>query len=343
MIRNAFDSPPEPGSATEIAEGVLWMRLPLPMALDHVNVYALDDGDGWTIVDTGLNSGRTRAEWDTLLSGPLAGKPVTRVLLTHHHPDHVGLAGWFMDRGAELVTTRTALLMARMLQLDEQDRPTPAQLAFWRGCGMDPALLDRRAGERPFNFADVTWPLPLGFTRIAQGDTVDIGGRSWDVHVGHGHAPEHATLWSRDDNLVLSGDQVISTISSNIGVYATEPLADPVADWLESCERLRELAREDQLALPGHKLPFSGLPFRLTQLIQNHHAALDRLAGHLSTPRTATDCFAVLFKRRITESEYGLAMVEAMAHCQHLWHMGRATRRLRDDGAWEWHAAEHAA
>lgn len=338
MIRNAFDAPPEPGTATEIAEGVMWMRLPLPMALDHVNVYALDDGDGWTIVDTGMSSRRTRAEWEALMFGPLAGKPVTRVLLTHHHPDHVGLAGWFMDRGAELVTTRTALLMARMLQLDEQDRPTEAQITFWKRCGMDPDLLAKRTNERPFNFADVTWPLPLGFTRITQGDTIRIGGRMWDVHIGHGHAPEHATLWSRDDNLVLTGDQVISTISSNIGVYATEPEADPVADWLESCERLRSFAREDQLALPGHKLPFTGMPFRLTQLIENHHSALNRLEKHLTIPQAATDCFPVLFKRRIGDAEYGLAMVEAMAHCQHLWHEGRATRHLRGDGAWEWQA-----
>ncbi|MDO6585632.1 MBL fold metallo-hydrolase [Salipiger sp. 1_MG-2023] len=338
MIRNAFDAPPEPGTATEIAEGVLWMRLPLPMVLDHVNVYALDDGDGWTIVDTGLNSSRTRAAWEALLAGPLQGKPVHRVLLTHHHPDHVGLVGWFMQRGAELVTTRTAWLMARMLQLDAQDRPGPEQLSFWQRCGMAAAILHKRAQERPFNFADCTWPLPLGFTRISEGDVFQAGGRTWDIRIGNGHAPEHATLWSRDDHLVLSGDQVISTISSNIGVYATEPEADPIADWLESCERLNLFARPDHLALPGHKLPFTGMPFRLRQLIDNHHSALDRLHGHLSEPKTATDCFPVLFKRSIDDGAYGLAMVEAMAHCQHLWLTGRASRHLRDDGAFVWQA-----
>lgn len=334
-IRYPWDTPPEEGEAIEIADGVLWIRLPLPMKLDHVNVYALDDGDGWTVVDTGFASKRGKAIWTRLMEGPLAGKPVTRVIVTHHHPDHVGLAGWLKSEfGAELVTTRTAWLMARMLQMDEQPLPSAETLAFWQGCGMAPAILEKRRSERPFNFADCVAPLPLGYTRIQQGGTITAGGRVWDIHIGNGHAPEHATFWSRDDTLVLGGDQILPSISSNIGVYATEPEADPVADWLESCERLSTLAREDHLVLGGHKLPFTGLPLRLHQLIENHHGALRRLEAHLATPRTAGDCFAPLFKRHIGDGEYGLALVESMAHCLHLWHEGRATRHMNDAGAW---------
>ncbi|HBD91361.1 MAG TPA: MBL fold hydrolase, partial [Gemmobacter sp.] len=172
------------------------------MALDHVNIFALDDGDGWTIIDTGMNSQKSRAIWESLLAGPLAGRPVHRVVITHHHPDHIGLAGWFQARGAELVTTRTAWLYARMLTLDVQDRATPEQLYFWRSAGMAPDLLAKRAAERPFNFADVVHPLPLGFTRLIEGGTITMGGRRWQVHMGDGHAPEHATFWSLDDDLV---------------------------------------------------------------------------------------------------------------------------------------------
>ncbi|MGR3712734.1 MAG: MBL fold metallo-hydrolase [Shimia sp.] len=336
-IRYPWDTPPAQGEAIEVAEGVLWMRLPLPMALDHVNIYALDEGDHWTIIDTGFAGKKSRAIWGELLSGPLMGKPVGRVIVTHHHPDHVGLAGWFQsEHGASLWTTRTAWLFARMLQLDEQEKPRAETLAFYRSCGMDPAIYKERAKERPFNFADVVAPMPLGFTRIKQGDVIKIGGRTWDVHIGNGHAPEHATFWSRNDNLVLSGDQILPSISSNIGVYATEPDADPVADWLEACERLETLTRDDQLILGGHKLPFTGAPLRMRQLIDNHHGALKRLQDHLDSPKTAAECFMPLFKRTIEGSAYGLALVEALAHLNHLYHVGVVRRTVRDDGAYLW-------
>ena len=336
-LRYPWEEPPAPGEACEIAEGVFWLRLPLPMKLDHVNVYALDDGDGWTIIDTGFASRKTRAIWSELLAGPLAGKPVTRVVVTHHHPDHIGLAGWFQtEHGAELVTTRTAWLTARMLTLDEQEVPAAESLSFYRQSGMDSALLEKRRTERPFNFSDVVAPLPLGYLRIRQDDVIEMGGRSWDVHIGNGHAPEHATFWSRDDNLVIAGDQILPSISPNVGVYPTEPMADPIGEWLEACERLAPLARPEHLVLGGHKLPFTGLPTRMRQLIDNHHGALKRLVDHIDVPRSAGECFAPLFKRSIGEGEYGLALVEAVAHLSHLYQTGRATRRMRDDGAWEY-------
>lgn len=334
-IRTPWETPPAEGEALEVAEGILWMRLPLPMKLDHVNVYALRDEDGWSLIDTGFASRRTKAIWKQLMAGPLAGLPIRRVFVTHHHPDHVGLAGWFQsDFGAELVTTRTAWLFARMLTLDEQPVPTRETLDFYTSAGMDPQILASRAQDRPFNFADVVAPLPLGFTRIRDNDAITMGGRVWDIHCGNGHAPEHATFWSREDGLVLAGDQILSSISPNIGVYATEPMADPVGDWLESCDRFAALARPEHLVLGGHKLPFTGLPFRMQQLIENHHGALERLLAFIDTPKAAGACFAPLFKRSIGDGEYGLALVEAVAHLSHLYQIGAATREKRADGAW---------
>lgn len=335
VLRYPWDSPPERGQAIEVAKGVLWMRLPLPMRLDHVNVYALDDGDSWTVVDTGFASHLSREIWGELLAGPLAAKPVGRVIVTHHHPDHVGLAGWFQaEHGARLVTTRTAWLFARMLLLDDQPVPVPETIRFWQSAGMDPEILAQRRLERPFNYADIVAPMPLGFQRIRQGDVIEMGGRIWDIHTGNGHAPEHATFWSRDDNLVLSGDQILASISPNIGVYATEPEADPLAGWLESCERLGRLARPDHLVLGGHKLPFTGLAVRMRQLVDNHHGALQRLLAHLDSPKPASACFAPLFKRRIDRDAYGLALVEAVAHVIHLYHKGAVSRIIGADGAW---------
>lgn len=334
-LRYPWPEPPAEGEAIEVAAGVLWMRLPLPMKLDHVNVYALDEGDSWTVIDTGFASKRSKSIWRKLLAGPLQGKPVTRVVVTHHHPDHVGLAGWFQSEfGAELVTTRTAWLFARMLWLDEQPVPSPETIAFYKSAGMDADILASRTKERPFNFADVVAPMPLGFTRIAEGSVISMGGRDWDIITGNGHAPEQATFFSRDDNLVLAGDQILPSISPNIGVYATEPMADPIGDWLDSCARFADLARPDHLVLGGHKLPFTGLPVRMRQLIDNHHGALARLLDHIDTPKAAGECFMPLFKRNIAEAEYGLALVEAVAHLSHLYQQGQATRARRDDGAW---------
>lgn len=336
-IRYPFPDPPAPGDVTEVAPGVLWARMPLPMALNHVNIYALDDGAGWTVVDTGFDTPDTRTAWATLLAGPLAGKPVTRVIGTHHHPDHIGLAGWFQtDHGADLWMTRTAWLFARMLQLDEQPSPTPQALSFWRAFGMDAEIFAQRAQERPFNFRDVVAPMPQGFRRISAGDVIRSAGRDWDVVIGNGHAPAHAVLISRTCNLILGGDQLLPSISANLGVYPTEPDADPVADWLRSCARFQALARADQLVLPGHKLPFTGLPTRLIQMIDNHRHALTRLRAHLSTPRTGGECFALLFKRAITPQNYGLAMAETVAHLNHLLHQGQITRSMGADGAWRW-------
>ena len=246
------------------------------------------------------------------------------------------MAGWFQARGADLLMTRTAWLYARMLVLDVQALPSAEQLAFWRGAGMDAAMLSRRSTQRPYNFSDVVAPMPLGFTRLKEGDLITAGGRDWTVRLGSGHAPDHATLWSMGGDLVLGGDQLLPNISANIGVYPTEPDANPLEDWLLSTERFRAFATDDQLVLPGHKLPFRGLPFRLTQMAANHHQALDRLRAHLAVPSTAVQCFQPLFRRDIGDGEYGLALVEAVAHLNYLLQRGEVSRSLGSDGAWIW-------
>jgi glyoxylase-like metal-dependent hydrolase (beta-lactamase superfamily II) len=332
-----FDTVPRAGEALEVADGVLWMRIPLPMRPDHVNVYAIEDDGGWAIVDTGHGIPRVREVWGALLAGPLGGRPVRRVFVTHHHPDHVGNAGWFQsDHGAELWTTRTAWLFARMLRLDEQPLPPDALLRYWRAAGMAQDIFADRQAARPMNFADVLAPMPLGFRRIAQGEEIGIGGRVWRVEIGDGHAPEHATLWSTDGKVVIVGDQVLPTITSNLGVYATEPDADPVGDWIATCRRLLPLADPDRIALPGHQKPFRGLDARLRQLIDHQTSALAQLAAFLREPRTACDCFAVLYGRRIGASEYGLALGEAVGHLNHLLSRGSVTRETTAEGVWLW-------
>jgi len=219
---------------------------------------------------------------------------------------------------------------------------TPQHLAFRRRAGMPENLLAAYAQEPPFNFSACVAPIPLGFRAIDEGDEITMAGRQWTVRIGHGHAPSHATFWSQD-GLVLAGDQILPGISSNISVYPTEPEADPLGDWLESCARLRAHARPGHLVLPGHKLPFRGLGFRLTQLIENHENALARIEADLRDgPLTAAEAFPAIFKRPIGAGEYGMALGEAVAHMNHLLRRGRIARDAgaAPGGAWKFALAD---
>lgn len=323
---------PAPGEAIEVADRILWFRLPLPMKLDHVNIYALDDGDSWTIVDTGFQSDASYEAWETALNGPLKGKPVKRVVVTHHHPDHIGLAGWFKaEHGAEIYTTRTAWLQARLMVAEDSDAAFEAQVQHMTRAGAPEEMIELSRKRRGF-FSGFVHPLTPGFKRIKEGDRITMGGRAWRVFIGNGHAPEHATFWSADGELVLAGDQILPKISPNLGVYAAEPDADPVGEWIEACERFSTYAREDHLVLPGHNRPFTGLPKRLDMLIDNHHGALKRMRKYLAYWRSAVDCFDTMYKRSIHKNEFGLAMVEAIAHLNHLFDTGEADKRLDPDG-----------
>ena len=214
-----WTSAPPVGEPIEVSKGIFWFRLPLPMALDHVNIYAVDEGDSWTIIDTGLWSKKTLSIWRSIVDQYFNNKPIGRVIVTHHHPDHVGLAGWFQKEfKAVLWMTRTAWLMARMLRLDYQKLPAEETVNFWRRAGMDEKTLKERASGKPFNFGDSVFEMPLGFRRIVDSEKITLGNRSWIVRVGNGHAPEHATLWCENEPLVIAGDQVISSISPNLGV-----------------------------------------------------------------------------------------------------------------------------
>jgi len=326
-----YPTPPAPGEAVEVAPGILWLRLPLPMALDHVNVYALAEQDGWVLVDTGMDTPPARAAWEAALAGPLSGRAVARIVVTHHHPDHMGLAGWLAERtGAPLVTTRTAYLYAKSLQLDHWDEPPAGAIAFYHAAGYGEAEMDVLRARAKYGFARVCSRLPVGFHRIVQGDTLRIGGRDWNVLTGHGHAAEHAVLWCAAEGIVLAGDQVLPRITSNIGVYPTEPEGDPLGDFLGSCTALRSALPDDALILPGHNEPFEGVQIRLGQLLDHHAESLDALQAALATPRTALECFDVLFDREIGDSLRGFAIVEAVAHLNHLCASGRAQRETAD-------------
>jgi glyoxylase-like metal-dependent hydrolase (beta-lactamase superfamily II) len=325
---------PKPGELVPIADGVGWARLPIPGSLRHINVWVLDDGDGVALVDTGMDIAACREAWDALFEGPLAGRRVTRVFVTHFHPDHIGLAGWLCERfAAPLWMTRGEWLFARMLAADVRDAPPAEAVAYWRAAGWSEERIAEEEAKGWGRFASYIAPVPVSFLRMQSGETIRIGSRDWRVLVGSGHCPEHACLIDDEAGLMIAGDQVLPKITSNVSLSLSEPEADPLGEWLDSIALLRTL-RDDFLVLPSHGEPFTGLHARLDALDFGHRDRLDALHAKLSQPLRAVDCFGTLFARRIEDKVLGLATGEAMAHLRHLEIEGRAVREVRDGVNW---------
>lgn len=323
---------PAAGETREVAPGVHWLRLSLPFQLDHINLWLLEDGDGWTIVDTGVSDEASRARWDAVFAGVMQGRPVKRVIVTHLHPDHVGLAGYITERfDAPLHMTRTDYLMCRMLVMDTGKDAPEEGLAFYRAAGFSDQHID--AYRRRFGgFGTAVHRLPQAFLRLQEGDRLQIGTRTWRIVVGRGHAPEHACLWCPEDGLFISGDQILPRISSNVSVFPTEPDSNPLQDWLDSCARLRELLPTDTLVLPAHNEPFRNVRKRLQDLIDGHEEGMDKLVALLDEPRRAVDVFPALFRARISGGNYIMATGESLAHLNCLVARGVVTRTRGADG-----------
>ncbi|MEM9058398.1 MAG: MBL fold metallo-hydrolase [Pseudomonadota bacterium] len=323
LLEFPFDAEPPRGEAVAAAPGVGWVRLPLPIALDHINVWLLGDYDERLIVDCGMADEETRALWRQVFDGALAGRTVSGVLVTHMHPDHVGLAGWLVRHfDVALTMPRTEYLMCRNLVADTGQPAPPEGLAFYRAAGFDEAQLARYA-ERFGSFGDLVAPLPRAYERLKDGDTVAVGSARWEVIIGAGHSPEHACLYNAQNNVLIAGDQLLPFISPIVGVWPTEPDADPLEEFLASCRLLEERLPPDVLVLPSHGVPFRGAQARLDKLVRHHERALERLLAHCATPRRAVDTFTALFRAPITEGLLIMATAEALAHLNYLVARGR--------------------
>ncbi len=330
-LRYPFEAP-EPGAAREVSPGVFWLRMPLPFSLDHINLYLLRDGPGWTLIDTGLGDPATWTLWERAFETVMEGRALTRVICTHMHPDHVGQAGALCRHfGVRLWMSRLEYVTARMLVADAPPAPDEA-LAFYRAAGWDAEALDTYK-QRFGMFGMGVTPLPAAYQRIEDRDDIEIDGAVWRVIVGSGHSPEHVCLWNPEARLFLSGDQVIPKISSNVSVWPTEPAADPLSDWLSSCWRIMAAIPDDVLVLPSHNTPFYGLHTRLEGLIDGHERRLERLERSLETPKRVVDAFAAMFARPIQASDYSMATGETLAHLNYLVRAGRAVAREAQDGA----------
>lgn len=328
---------PAIGESVSIAPDLVWAILPLPYRIDHINVWAIREGAGWALVDTGTRTAPAMAAWERLLAGPLQGLPITRVIATHMHPDHVGLAGWLEQRfGAPLWMTELEYFTCRTLMSERGQALPAAERAFVQAAGWGAAAIEAHA-QRHGRYGDYIGELPASFRRLFDGQKLRIGAHDWEVLIGHGHSPEHACLYNARERWFISGDQVLPRISSNVSVHAVQPKADPMTAWFASVERLLARVPDEVLVLPAHHACFRGLHARLTRMRDDQLGSLQSLREWLVEPRRVVDVFPVLFRKPISESDasqLGLATGEAVACLNHLMQRGEALKRTLDGVDW---------
>jgi glyoxylase-like metal-dependent hydrolase (beta-lactamase superfamily II) len=326
---------PAGGTIKQVADGVYWLRMPLPFQLNHINLWLIEEEDGWTIVDTGINLPETQENWEAIFGRDLGGKPVTRIIATHMHPDHVGLAGWLCGRWqAPLWMSMGEFLSTLTVRAGIGEGGADMAKLFQRSNGVPDdqlKLFERHRGA----YAKMVTPLPPSYRRLMDGERIRIGGRSWQVIVGHGHAPEHVSLWCGRLNVLIAGDQVLPKISTNVGVWPNMPDDNALQWFLDDMQKFRRLP-EDALVLPSHGPPFVGLHRRLDQLVAHHderlHALRAACATHGETGATGWQMTPALFPRHLEGSQVVFAFSETLAHLHCLQGRGEVVRVKASDG-----------
>ena len=306
------------GQPFAVAKGVYWLRMPLPFSLNHINLWLLEDDVGWTIVDTGINTLACKELWQHVFDNHLNNKPVHQLVVTHLHPDHVGLAGWICDTwGLELHMSRTDYMACRVLMSDTGKPAPKAAISFYQRAGVSNEQL--ASYKTKFGgYGKGIYPMPESYVRIQDGESVSMAGQKWNIIVGRGHAPEHVCLMCPALNVFIAGDQLLPSISSNVSVWPTEPRSNPLKDWLDSCAMLQQSIPADVLVLPSHGQVFFGAHQRLQRLIDGHEKSLVKLLDACQQPQRNVDLFSQLFRRPITDDVLTLAVGETQAHLNYL-------------------------
>lgn len=337
------DTLPAPGELLTLLPGLHWIRMPLPFALNHINLWALDDAqagvDGWTVVDAGVATEAIRSLWQTLWAGPMEGKPLTRMLVTHMHPDHVGNAQWLIEhfsgtQPARLWMSATDHLAAMLACRETSGYGGDRAADYFLSHGLHHPEGMNKIRERGGYYASMVPSVPYAYHRLTDGMHVQIGERDWVCMVGYGHAPEHMALYNEHDGLLISGDMLLPRISTNVSVTDMEPEADPLGLFLSSLDRMADLPK-DTLALPSHGQPFTGIHTRIQQLKAHHRDRLNDVMGACRQgPRTAAEMLPILFQRPLDLHQTTFAMGEAVAHLNHLWLRGLLRRWQDEQGVW---------
>ena len=313
---------------TEITSDILWVRLPLPMALDHINVYLLRDIDGWALIDTGLYSEATQNCWNAILD-KLDG-PLTRIIATHMHPDHIGCAGYLSELfQIPLYMSQTEYYATRALYGGAQGASLWGDKQYYSRAGFTPEQVDKFT-QSSGGFKSFVSPMPLNFIRLIGGDTLSIGTKEWLLIEGCGHSPEHISLYCKGIDILISGDHVLPEITPNIGSYSTQPESNPLAAYLETLLPFSQLP-DETMVLPSHRHPFLNPRNRVEEIISHHHDHLTDLLEACQNAITVKEALPVLFSRQLDGPGMFFAVAEAYAHLNYLMYAKKITRTLRNN------------
>jgi glyoxylase-like metal-dependent hydrolase (beta-lactamase superfamily II) len=324
-----WPEPPAFGDPVTVAPGIKWLRMPLPFRLDHINLYLIADGEGWAAVDAGIGLERTRDLWQRVFDAALDGRPITRVLVTHFHPDHMGNAHWLTDRcGVELWCTQAEWLMTQFAWRAREE--LPLRLDYYRENGVPEDRIEyfRLRGD---HYGEVVPAVTPRFRAVRDGDVLATRDHAWEVLAVHGHSPEQAIIYSETAAVLVSGDQILPRITTNVSVWPDQPRGNPLRLYLESLDRFPGM-RADTLVLPAHGLPFHGLHARIDRVRAHHAERLGRALEALVEPATAAEVLPVLFARDLDPQQFGFAFGETLAHLHYLEWQGRAARFVSADG-----------
>ena len=335
-----YEGPPASGAIQEVAPGVYWLQMPLPMSLNHINLYLLEDDDGYVIVDTGIRGEETRKLWQQIIDA--LDKPISRVICTHMHPDHTGQAGFLTNTcRVPLSMSYAEFYQARAMSAMMMGSGSSWQMSeYFERAGIDPDFMTKMREMRgSWTPQPEDHPFPASFERLVDGQLLTIGGQTWEVLTGSGHSPEHVCLYSKSLRVLLSGDQILPIITSNVSVSPSEPFGNPMPGWLASLARFRERIPDETLILPAHNLPFYGAKARLTQLIDHHEDRMLILEESCLEPRTAVELLPHLFKRELTGPSMFMGLGECIAHLHCLMHRSRLSRSL-DEGIYRYRSID---